>query len=170
MLAIERTVVGQQRARLRSLSGIALADRACEGEDGPCPIAAESVPRRVETEGGALLMQPINNLGNFIERSGKAVVRGQPIIDARHGAARSSCIFAHEPVVRVDAEQHPARTVDLDQHRQIGRVRRDGEGGRGPRPVQPRNRGSTPSVARLARMEREKRIHELIRTRSAALG
>src|SRR3546814_6047151 len=60
--------------------------------------------------------------GAFLGGDGEFAFGRQAVIDAEHRDPGARGIFAHQPVVRVDAEQRPAAAVDIEHDRQF-RVR-----------------------------------------------
>ncbi len=62
----------------------------------------------------------MNDGNHLFEGDREAGFGRQGIIDANNANARPRRIFAHDAVMRVDAEHHPATAVDIDHGRLIG--------------------------------------------------
>src|SRR3546814_8914049 len=77
---------------------------------------------RVEVQRIGLGRDPVERGGAFLERDGEFAFGRQAVIDAEQRDHGARGIFAHKPVVRVDAEQSPAAAVDIEHDRQF-RVR-----------------------------------------------
>jgi hypothetical protein len=53
----------------------------------------------------------------FLQRLGEHRFGAEGIVRADYGAAGGGSVFAHQPVMGVDAVPHPAAAMDIEQHR-----------------------------------------------------
>jgi len=98
-----RPFVSSQRRRQRQVA--------------PRGISAERQPLRIDLGAGAALAGPVDHGDDLVQSHREADLGRSGIVDADHHEPGAMGVFAHQPVVGVDAEQGPAAAVHVDQRR-----------------------------------------------------
>ena len=122
-VGLETGVVEQQSGDGRMLAAALIAQPQAGGhrQIPPCRVPTEHDPGRVDPERRALPReQPARHRCHLLERGRKPRLGRERVIDADDHQPRAGGILAHHPIVGVEAEDHPAAAVHVDERRPGG--------------------------------------------------
>jgi len=112
------TTVVQQHAA-QDVRHAVVAQQQAGGNRQICPgrISADGHARGIDAQGCPAFVQPARDGCDLQQRGRKPDFRGQRVVHADDDDTRARGQFAHHAIVRVEAEQGPAATVQVDQRR-----------------------------------------------------
>ncbi|MNT07837.1 hypothetical protein D3C72_1425560 [compost metagenome] len=117
-LAVQLGAVGavvQQHAQRQGLARVAQHEAGTHRQVRARRVAADEELRGVDVERARVRREPAHHVDALVVRLRKLRLGRPRVVDADDGDARAARVLAHHAVVGVEAEQHEAAAVDVDQ-------------------------------------------------------
>ena len=107
--------VVQYHPRRQHLAFIAPFKAGGGGQVRPGAVTAHCQSRRIEAQFVGMFEQPVEHIIQFLHRLWKPGLGRAGIVDTDHDHLRCIGIFAHQPVMGINREQHPASARKIEE-------------------------------------------------------